>query len=62
MALMSQLITENATAAHDPDEYDRRYRELEQRYQQQEQEHQKVSDQIADLTTRRVKQPQPVTT
>lgn len=53
VALMNQLITENATAAHDPDEYDRSYQQLEQRYQQQEQEHQKVSDQVADLATRR---------
>ena len=53
VALMSQLITENATAAHDPDDYDRRYRQLEQRYQQQEQEHHTISEQITDLGTRR---------
>ena len=55
VALINQFITENATTAHDPDEYDQRYQQLEQRYQQQEKEHQKVSDQIADLTTRRAK-------
>ena len=53
VALMNRLITENATAAHDPDEYDHRYQQLEQRYQQQEQEHQAINDQITDLTTRR---------
>ncbi|WP_051176735.1 recombinase zinc beta ribbon domain-containing protein [Propionimicrobium lymphophilum] len=54
VALMNQLVTENATSAHDPDEYDARWQQLEQRYQQQEHEHQGISDQIADLTTRRV--------
>lgn len=39
VALMNQLITENANTAHDPDEYDARWHQLEQRYQQQEQEH-----------------------
>ena len=53
VALMNQLISENATAAHDPDEYDRRYQQLEQRYQQQEKEHQKIGDRINDLTIRR---------
>lgn len=48
VALMNQLITENASAARDPDEYDERWHQLEQRYQQQEQEHQKLCDQIAD--------------
>ena len=47
VALMNQLITENASAARDPDEYDHRYQQLEQRYQQQEQEHQKLCDQTA---------------
>ena len=36
VALINQLITENATTAHDPDEYDQHYHQLEQRYQQQE--------------------------
>ncbi len=53
VALMNQLVTENATAAHDPDEYDRRYQELEKRYQDQEQEHHTISEQITDLTKRR---------
>lgn len=53
VALMNQLIAENATAANDPDEYDRRYQQLEQRYQQEEQEHHTMSDQIADLSARR---------
>ena len=44
VAVMSQLITENATVAHDPDDYDRRYQQLEQRYQQQEQEHHTIRD------------------
>ena len=48
VALMNQLITENATSARDPDEYDESWHQLEQRYQQQEQEHQKLCDQIAD--------------
>ncbi len=52
MALINQLITENATTAHDPDEYDQRYQQLEQRYQQQEKEHQTITNKIADLTTR----------
>lgn len=34
VALMNQLITENATTARDPDEYDERWQQLEQRYQQ----------------------------
>lgn len=53
VALINQLITENATAAHDLDEYDHRYHQLEQRYQQQEQEQHTISDQITDLATRR---------
>lgn len=53
VALMNQLITENATSAHDPNEYEHRYQQLEQRYKQQEQEHQAVSDHINDLATRR---------
>ncbi|WP_028822145.1 hypothetical protein [Propionimicrobium lymphophilum] len=53
VALMNQLITENASVARDPNEYDTRWRQLEQRYQQQEQEHHTISYQIADLTTRR---------
>ena len=52
VALINQLITENATTAHDPDEYDQRYHQLEQRYQQQEKEHQTITNKIADLTTR----------
>lgn len=52
MALINQLITENATTAHHPDEYDQRYQQLEQRYQQQEKEHQTITNKIADLTTR----------
>ena len=53
VALMNQLINENATSARDPDEYDTRWHQLEHRYQQQEQEHHTISDQIADLITRR---------
>lgn len=52
VALINQLITENATTAHHPDEYDQRYQQLEQRYQQQEKEHQIITNKIADLTTR----------
>ncbi len=52
VALINQLITENATTAHHPDEYDQRYQQLEQRYQQQEKEHQTITNKIADLTTR----------
>lgn len=52
VALINQLITENATAVHDPDEYDQRYHQLEQRYQRQEKEHQTIRNRIADLITR----------
>lgn len=52
VALINQLITENATAVHDPDEYDQHYHQLEQRYQQQEKEHQTITNKIADLITR----------
>lgn len=52
VALINQLITENATTVHDPDEYDQRYHQLEQRYQQQEKEHQTITNKIADLITR----------
>ena len=52
VALINQLITENATTVRDPDEYDQRYHQLEQRYQQQEKEHQTITNKIADLITR----------
>jgi hypothetical protein len=50
---MNQLITAAASTAHDPDDYDRRYYELENRHQQLETEHQHISEQIVDLRHRR---------
>lgn len=53
IALMNQLITAAASIVHDPDDYDRRYHELENRHRQLEAEHQQVSEQIDDLRYRR---------
>lgn len=41
------------TTTHDPDDYDRRYQQLENRHQQLEQDHQKLARQIDDLRQRR---------
>lgn len=53
ITLMNQLITTAAATAHDPDDYDRRYHELENRHHQLEAEHQHISCQIDDLRHRR---------
>ncbi|CAB0674259.1 recombinase family protein [Corynebacterium diphtheriae] len=53
ITLMNQLITAAAGTAHDPDDYDRRYHELENRHHQLEAEHQHISCQIDDLRHRR---------
>lgn len=49
ITLMNQLITTAAATAHDPDDYDRRYHQLEKRYQQLEVEHQQLTEKITDL-------------
>lgn len=53
ITLMNQLITTAASTAHDPDDYDRRYHELENRHRQLETEHQHITCQIDDLRYRR---------
>ncbi|MGJ9482087.1 recombinase family protein [Actinotignum sp. GS-2025e] len=53
ITLMNQLITTAASTAHDPDDYDRRYHELENRHHQLEAEHQHITVQIDDLRHRR---------
>lgn len=53
ITLMNQLITNAAATAHDPDDYDRRYHELENRHHQLEAEHHRISEQIDDLRYRR---------
>lgn len=53
IVLMNQLITAAASTVHDPDDYDRRYHELENRHQQLEAEHQHITCQIDDLRYRR---------
>lgn len=53
ITLMNQLITNAASTVHDPDDYDRRYHELENRHHQLENEHQRISEQIDDLRHRR---------
>jgi hypothetical protein len=49
ITLMNQLITTAAATAHDPDDYDHRYHELENRHHQLEAEHQQIICQIDDL-------------
>ena len=41
------------SSPHDPDDYDRRYHELENRHRQLETEHKYISEQIDDLRQRR---------
>lgn len=53
ITLMNQLITTAAATAHDPDDYDRRYHQLETRHRQLETEHQHITDKIDDLRHRR---------
>lgn len=53
ITLMNQLITAAAATVHDPDDYDRRYHELENRHRRLETEHQHISEQIDDLRHRR---------
>ena len=53
ITLMNQLITAAAATAHDPDDYDHRFHELEIRHRQIETEHQHISEQIVDLRNRR---------
>ncbi|WP_406709008.1 hypothetical protein QEV68_07610 [Trueperella pyogenes] len=53
ITLMNQLITAAASTVHDPDDYDRRYHELENRHHQLETEHQHINEQIDDLRHRR---------
>lgn len=53
ITLMNQLITTAASTVHDPDDYDRRYHELENRHHQLEAEHQQIADHIEDLHCRR---------
>lgn len=53
ITLMNQLITTAASTVHDPDDYDRRYHELENRHNQLKAEHQRITDQIDDLRHRR---------
>lgn len=53
ITLMNQLITAAASTVHDPDDYDRRYHELENRHHQLAAEQQYISEQIDDLRHRR---------
>ena len=53
ITLMNQLITTAASMVHDPDDYDRRYHELEDRHHQLEAEYQRITCQIDDLRYRR---------
>ena len=53
ITLMNQLITTAAATAHAPDDYDRRYHQLETRHRQLETEHQHITDKIDDLRHRR---------
>ncbi|WZJ55873.1 recombinase zinc beta ribbon domain-containing protein [Trueperella pyogenes] len=53
ITLMNQVTTTAAATAHDPDDYDRRYHELENRHRQLETEHHRISEQIDDLRHRR---------
>ena len=53
ITLMNQLITAAASIVHDPDDYDRRYQELEDRHHQLEAEYQRITGQIDDLHRRR---------
>lgn len=53
ITLMNQLITTAAATAHDPDDYDRHYHQLETRHRQLETEHQHITDKIDDLRHRR---------
>ncbi|NON70284.1 recombinase family protein [Corynebacterium silvaticum] len=53
ITLMNQLITIAAATAHDPDDYDRRYQQLEERHQQLQTEQQHVTSKIKDLHHRR---------
>ncbi|MGV9189599.1 hypothetical protein ACTOVN_07975 [Arcanobacterium canis] len=53
ITLMNQLITTSATTAQDPEDYDIRYRELENRHHQLEAEHQHITVQIDNLWHRR---------
>lgn len=50
---MTQLIDNNATTAHNPDEYDRKYAHLEDRHHQLALEHTRISQQIENLRQRR---------
>ncbi|MGV9184935.1 hypothetical protein [Arcanobacterium canis] len=53
ITLMNQLITTAAATAQDPEDYDRRYHQLETQHRQLETEHQHITDKIDDLRHRR---------
>lgn len=53
ITLINQLVTTAASSSHDPDEFDRRYRQLEERHRQLERDHKKVSAEINDRQHRR---------
>lgn len=54
ITLFNQLVTTAASSSHDPNEFDRRYRQLEERHRQLEGEHKKVSAEISNRQHRRV--------
>lgn len=53
VALIAQLVTVNAATAHDPDEYDHRYQQLDNRYHDLQHQHQQIETKITSLTERR---------
>ncbi len=50
---MNQLIASAAATAHDPDDYDHRYHQLEARHSELENQYQHITEQIDDLRRRR---------
>ena len=49
---MNQLIASAAATAHYPDEYDRRYHQLEARHSELEAQYQHIAERIDDLRRR----------
>lgn len=54
ITLINQLVTTATSSSHDPDEFDRRYLQLEEHHRQLEGEHRKVSAEISNRQHRRV--------